>query len=189
MTSTATLKPQIVTRNPIPAGWWTGRTLVRYEVQHTWIALSFDDATLVVLFVEEVNVGKWFEVFPLLISTGVPDHLSHYVFDWIALPAPLRIVTAQSLWRQEWLAPADDCSQLVGAGPNFVQNVAPLGQAPAGMHVVDVVAGIALQGMNGERMLICSSDNSPFRIDLAIESGAIAKILALHTLQSGVDRA
>jgi hypothetical protein len=174
---------RISANKAIAAEWWVGRSLTRYEAQYTWVALGFDDGSVVVLSVEEVSVGKWFEVFPLKVDISTPNFLSNHAYAWIALLAPLRICRVESLWREEWLEPAQDSSQLLGSGPAFVQHAAPLHTAPLGVDAIEVEAGIALQGVDGRHVILCSSDNSPFKIDFATEAGQIEDMQQCHTVQ------
>ena len=163
--------------------WWSGRVITRYDAQYTWVALEFDDGTVVVLSVEEVNVGKWFEVFPLEVMTSLPDYLSNYAFEWVELPDALCIFRMRSLWREEWQEPAQNSSQFLGSGPHSVQYVSPLYGVPSGTNVFEVEAGIELQGIDGRLLVICSSDNSPFKIDFAVEAGEVEQIKRFHTVQ------
>lgn len=167
----------------IPEDWWTGRTLTKYDAQYTWIALGFDDGALAVMSVDEVSVGKWFEVFPLAAETSVPDFLSFHIFEWVELPMPLLISSVRSLWRQEWLEPVADNGQFMGSGPHFVQNVAPLGSASPGANAFVVKAGIELQGSDGRLFVICSSRNTPFKVDFVSADGQIEDIRQFHTVQ------
>ncbi|MDQ2823736.1 MAG: hypothetical protein M3Y65_25730 [Pseudomonadota bacterium] len=168
---------------PIPGDWWIGRTVVQYDAQWTWTAIAFDDGTVIVLSVDEVTVGHWFEVFPLKFDRSLPDYLAQHVFKWIALPVPLEIFRASALWREEWQQPAQDHYQFMGAGPHAVQYAAPLQSAPLDVPAFQVEAGIALLGKDGSRLLVCSSDNTPFKIDFATQPAAIEKILRGHTLR------
>jgi hypothetical protein len=143
----------------------------------------FDDGTMTVLSVDEINVGHWFDVFPLLFHQALPDYLSHYHFKWVALPAPLEICGANALWREEWRESAQDNGQFLGSGPHFVQYAAPLQGAPPGVPTFQVEAGIALQGTDGRRLFICSSDSTPFKIGFATEATDIEKIMLFHSLQ------
>jgi hypothetical protein len=168
---------------PIPGDWWIGRTVVQYDAQWPWTAKAFDDGTVIVLSVDEVIVGHWFEVFPLKFDRSLPDYLAQHVFNWIALPVPLEIFRASALWREEWQQPAQDHGEFMGAGPHGVQYAAPLQNAPSGVLVFQVEAGIALHGKDGSRLLVCSSDDTPFKIDFATEPAVIERILRGHTLR------
>jgi hypothetical protein len=174
---------QITANSSTSKDWWSGRVLTRYDAQYTWVALGFDDATVIVLSVEEVNVGKWFEVFPLKVEISLPDYLSGHTFNWVEMTEPLQVRQVKSLWREEWLEPAHDSSQFLGSGPHSVQNVSPLHGAPPGANVFEVEAGIELQGADGRCLVICSSDNSPFKIDFATKTGEIEQIQQFHTAQ------
>jgi len=173
----------IIAGIPLSKDWWIGRILTQYYAEYTWVSLGFDDGTIIVASVEEVCVGKWFEVFPLKIDIVMPDHLSGHTFKWTPLPAPLTVCRARSLWRAEWLEPAQDIGQFLGSGPHSVQHVSRLQRVPLGANAFEVEAGIELQGIDGRCFVICSSDNSPFKIDLATETGEIEQILQFHTVQ------
>jgi hypothetical protein len=174
---------KITKSSSISRDCWSGRVLTRYDAQYTWVALGFDDGTAIVLSVEEVNVDKWFEVFPLKVETSLPDYLSGHIFNWVELPEPLQVCRVKSLWREEWLEPAADSSQFLGSGPHSVQYVSCLHGAPPGANAFEVDAGIELQGVDGRFLVICSSDNSPFKIDFAIEPSEIEQIRQFHTAQ------
>lgn len=167
----------------IPEDWWIGRTVMQYEGDWTWTAVAFDDGTVIVLSVDEITVGHWFEVFPLKCDRSLPDYLTQHVFKWMALPVPLEIFRVSALWREEWQQPAQDHGQFMGAGPHGVQYAAPLQSAPPEVQAFQVEAGIALLGQDGSRLLVCSSDNTPFNIDFATEPAAIERILRGHTLR------
>ena len=160
--------------------WWHDRVLCRYDAQYTWVALGFDDGTVIILSVEEVNVGKWFEVFPLKVASALPDYLSHHVFAWITLPQPVHIDRVRSLWRAEWLEPAHQGSQCLGADPHTVY-VSSLQDAPADARAFGVEAGIELRAVDRRLVVICSSDSAPFKIDFAMIGAEIEKIQRLHT--------
>ncbi len=177
------MKTTITASASIPGDWWAGRILTRYDSQYTWVALEFNDGAVVVLSVEEVSVGKRFDVFPLSVESSVPDFLSNHVFEWTELPMPLQVSRVRSLWREEWLEPVADHGQFLGSGPHFVQNVARLGDAPAGVEAIAVEAGIEIQGSDGAHLVICSSDNTPFKINFVTGAREIEDIQQFHTVQ------
>lgn len=166
-----------------PDAWWIDRVITHYEAHDTWIALWFAEDAIALFRVAEVIAGKWFEVFPLLIDTSLPDYLQDHAFKPVALAAPLAVARVASLWREEWQEAAPDSSQFLGAGPHGVQHAAPCGTAPATAHAVTVHAGIAFDSTGGDRLVICSSVNSPFLIDLATETADIDAILRFHTFR------
>lgn len=177
------MKTSVTASASIPGDWWTGRILTRYESRDTWVALELSDGAVVVLSVEEVSVGKWFEVFPLMVESPVPHFLSNHVFEWTELPMPLQVSRTRSLWREEWLEPVADHGQFLGSGPHFVQNVARLGGAPAGVEAFAVEAGIEIQGSDASLLVICSSDNTPFEINFVTGAREIEEIQQFHTVQ------
>lgn len=168
---------------PIPEDWWIGRTVLQYDADWTWTALGFDDGTVIVLSVDAVTVDHWFEVFALKCDWSLPDYLAQHVFKWTALSVPLEIFRVSALCREEWHEPAQDHGQFMGAGPHAVQYAVPLQSAPPEVQAFQMEAGIALHGKNGSRLLACSSDNTPYKIDFATEPAAIEKILRCHTLR------
>lgn len=167
----------------LPESWWSNRIVTHYEAQYSWIALWFADETIVIFSVAEAIAGKWFEVFPLTVETSLPEYLRNYTFKPVALSAPFHVVRVASLWRDEWLEASVDSSQFMGAGPHSVQYAAPAGAAPATAHAVTIHAGIACESMAGNRLVICSSDNSPFLIDFAAEAVDVDAILRFHTIR------
>lgn len=80
------------------------------------------------------------------------------------------------------VATAMDSGQFLGSGPHSTQYAAPLGQAPqSNTAVVKVLAGIKVTGEDGTNLLVCSSDSTPYKIDLAIDVDDIERIMQAHT--------
>jgi hypothetical protein len=128
--------------------------------------------------VEEVSVGRWFEVFPLRLHELEED----FPFAWTELDAPFTVVLSEILWREEWLEPALNSTGFLGTGPGFTQHAAALGTAPAeNGNVVKVLAGIQLTGLDGRLFVVCSSDNTPFKTDLAMDIAEVDNIKLFHT--------
>jgi hypothetical protein len=155
-----------------------GRTIQAFYSEYSLAALRLDDNEVMSFAVEEVPVGKWFEVFP--ICKGAPDR--DYPFTWSELEFPFTVTSSDLLWREEWVAPASDASTFMGSGPHFVQYAAVLGSAPeSNANVVKVLAGIRLTAQNGAVLVISSSENTPFKISLATEGLEIEHVMQFHT--------
>lgn len=155
-----------------------GRTITAIYSDYGVAALRLDDEEVIHFAVEEVSVGKWFEVFPLTLYQPSPD----YPIAWKELAVPLTVVASQQLWREEWLEPSLNPSEHLGSGPHSTQYAAALGTAPETVaHVVKVMAGMKWTGRAGCSVLVCSSDNTPFKVDLAMDSAGIDQIMQFHT--------
>jgi hypothetical protein len=121
-----------------------GTTIRAFHHGYTSVALLDDDGDIVNFCTDEVSVGKWFEVFPIELTTS-PE----YEFTWTELKEPFLITGCAQLWREEWQEPVADNGSFLGAGPHFVQCSAPIGNAPnAVSHVVQVNAGVSFSGSN-----------------------------------------
>ena len=155
-----------------------GRTVQAFCSAYNFTALRFENEEIIAFAVEEESVGKWFEVFPICLSrVSLEDPLP-----WTELGQPLTVVHSKLLWREEWLEPAEDSSGLVGSGPHCVQCVSTLGSAPkSSAHVVKVLAGIRLNGRDERSLVICSSDNTPFKVDLTMDRSEIQAMMQFHT--------
>lgn len=155
-----------------------GRTISALYSEYSVAALRLDKDEVIAFAVEEVSVGRWFEVFPICLHGLDPE----YVFSWNELAVPLAVTSSELLWREEWLEPSLDSSAFMGSGPHSTQFAAALGSAPKShASVVKVLAGIRLMGQNGRSFVVSSSDNSPFKIDLATETEEIEKVMQFHT--------
>lgn len=83
-------------------------------------------------------------------------------------------------------AAADD-GKFMGAGPHSTQYSAALGQSPeSSTDAVEVHAGLKLLGRDGRALIVCSSDNTPFKIDLAVDVQDIERIMRSHTCMSEI---
>jgi hypothetical protein len=101
---------------------------------------------------------------------------------WSELSQPFTVAHSKMLWREEWLEPAKNSSGLLGSGPHCVQCVSTLGSAPkSSANVVKVLAGIQLNGRNECSLVICSSDNTPFKVDLTMDRSEIQEMMQFHT--------
>jgi hypothetical protein len=70
----------------------------------------------------------------------------------------------------------------MGSGPHSTQFAAVLGAAPeSNSNVVKVLAGIKLKGQNGRCLVVSSSDNTPFKIDLVTDATEIEHVMLYHT--------
>jgi hypothetical protein len=155
-----------------------GRTIQALHSEYSFAALRLDNNKVISFAVEEVIVGKWFEVFPICLYALDRD----YAFAWSELEAPFAFTSSELLWREEWLESASDTSSFMGSGPHSVQFADVLGTAPkSNANVVKVLAGIRLIGQNGRILVVCSSDNTPFKIDLATEKLEIEHVMQSHT--------
>jgi hypothetical protein len=155
-----------------------GRTIRALYSEYSFAALRLDKDEVINFAVEEVSVGKWFEVFPICLYELGQD----YAFSWKKLEVPFTITSSELLWREEWLEPSLDSSEFMGSGPHSTQFAAVLGSAPkSNTNVVKVLAGIRLTGQNGRSLVVSSSDNTPFKIDLATETPEIEQVMQSHT--------
>jgi len=155
-----------------------GRTVHAFHSEYSFAALRLDNEEVIAFAVEEESVGKWFEVFPICLhrmSLECP-------LTWSELSQPFTVALSKMLWREEWLEPAKDSSGLLGSGPHCVQCVSTLGSAPkSSANVVKVLAGIQLNGRNECSLVICSSDNTPFKVDLTMDRSEIQVMMQFHT--------
>lgn len=157
-----------------------GRTVQAFHSEYSFAALRLDNEDVIALAVEEESVGKWFEVFPIClhrVSLAAP-------LTWIELEVPFTVARSRMLWREEWLEPAMDSSGLAGSGPHFEQCVSTLGSAPkSNVNVVKVLAGIRLSEWDERSLVICSSDNTPFKVDLTMDRSEIQELMRFHTCE------
>jgi hypothetical protein len=155
-----------------------GRTIQALHSEYCFAALRLDNNEVMSFAVEEVTVGKWFEVFPICLYALDQD----YAFAWSEFESPFAVTSSELLWREEWLESASDISTFMGSGPHSVQFADSLGTAPkSNANVVKVLAGIRLIEQNGRVLVVCSSDNTPFKIDLATEKLEIEQVMQSHT--------
>ncbi|MGO4377530.1 hypothetical protein AB4Z19_04620 [Pseudoduganella sp. RAF19] len=156
----------------------SGRTIKAVHTEYSFTALRFDNDEVIAFAVEEVSVGKWFEVFPICLHELSAD----FPFNWEELDAPFTVVFSELLWREEWLEPALNNAGFLGTGPGFTQYAAELGTAPtANGNVVKVLAGIKLTGLNGRSLVVSSSENTPFKTDLAVTVTEVDHAMRFHT--------
>lgn len=158
-----------------------GRTIAAFHTEYSYAALRLDQGEVINFAVEEVTVGKWFEVFPVCLhDVGQED-----AFAWRELEQPFTVTSTELLWREEWLEPSTQHADFMGSGPHATQFAATIGTAPrSNGNVVKVLAGIRLTGQDGRQLVIASSDNSPFRIDLVMGLSEIARIMRCHTAET-----
>ncbi|WP_167761405.1 hypothetical protein [Duganella callida] len=155
-----------------------GRTINSVHAEYSFVAFRLDNDDIIGFAVEEVSVGRWFEVFPLCLH----EPGGSYPFIWAELSAPFTVVSSELLWREEWLEPASDNAGFLGTGPGFTQHAAALGTAPAeNGNIVKVLAGIKLIGLEGAQFVVCSSHNTPFKTDLAMDIVEVGNIVRFHT--------
>lgn len=70
----------------------------------------------------------------------------------------------------------------MGSGPHSPQFAAPLGSAPdTAEQVVKVHAGMEFFARDGKSIVICSSNNTPFKIGVAVNLLEAERILEAHT--------
>jgi hypothetical protein len=170
---------EIVSRYEGPANL-EGRTIQALYSEYSFAALQLDNDEVINFAVEEVSVGKWFEVFPICLYELSQD----YAFAWKELEVPFTVTSSELLWREEWLESSSDSSEFMGSGPHSTQFAAVLGTAPqSNPDVVKVLAGIRLKGQNGRCLVVSSSDNTPFKIDLATDATEIEHVMVSHTAE------
>lgn len=157
-----------------------GRVIRACYAVYTFAALLLDNEEVVAFAVEEESVGKWFEVFPIRLHSLAPEHYG----PWTELEEPLVVARSELMWREEWLEPARDSSGFLGAGPHQVQYASVLGTAPtSNTNVVKVLAGLRLTGDDERPLVICSSDNTPFKVDLITAPAEIQRAMQFHTCE------
>ncbi|MEC5159387.1 MULTISPECIES: hypothetical protein [unclassified Janthinobacterium] len=155
-----------------------GRTIQALHSEYSFAALRLDNNDVISFSVEEVTVGKWFEVFPICLHALNRD----CAFAWSELESPFAVTSSELLWREEWLEFASDTSSFMGSGPHSVQFANVLGTAPkSNINVVKVLAGVRLNGQNGRVLVVSSSDNTPFKIELATGKLEIEQVMQSHT--------
>ena len=157
-----------------------GRKVCAVHSEYSVVALRLDNDETLAFAVEEVSVGKWFEVFPLCRH----DLPTNFPFSWSLLDTPFILASCKLLWREEWLEPAANDVQLMGTGPGFTQFVGQLGTAPVSrLQVVKVLAGIRFIGQHSQELVVCSSDSAPFKVDLAIDTAGVDEVMRYHTCE------
>ena len=155
-----------------------GCTIRAFHSEYSFAALRLDNNEVISFAVEEVTVGKWFEVFPICLYTLARNHS----FSWSEFETPFTVMSSELLWREEWLESALDTSTFMGSGPHSVQFADVLGAAPKShANVVKVLAGVRLIEQNGRVLAVCSSNNTPFKIDLETEKIKIEQVMQSHT--------
>jgi hypothetical protein len=157
-----------------------GRTVYAFHSEYSFAALRLDNEEVIAFAVEEESVGKWFEVFPICLHRVS----SAYHLMWTELDVPFTVARSEMLWREEWLEPAKESSGLVGSGPHYEQCVSTLGSAPkSSANVIKVLAGVRLSGWDERSLVICSSDNTPFKVDLTMDRSEIQEMMQFHTCE------
>ena len=157
-----------------------GRTVHAFHSEYSLAALRLDNEEVIAFAVEEQSVGKWFDVFSICLHSVSLE----YPLTWTELGQPFTVSHSKMLWREEWLESAKSSSGLLGSGPRCVQYVSTLGSAPkSSANVVKVLAGIRLNGRDECSLVICSSDNSPFKVDLTIDRSEIQEMMQFHTIE------
>jgi hypothetical protein len=157
-----------------------GRTVHAFHSEYSFAALRLDNEEVIAFAVEEESVGKWFEVFPICLHRVSLA----YPLRWTELDLPITVAHSKMLWREEWLEPAKNSSGLLGSGPHYKQCVSTLGSAPkSSPNVVKVLAGIRLNGWDERSLVICSSDNTPFKVDLTMDRSEIQEMMQFHTCE------
>lgn len=155
-----------------------GRTVKAIHSEYSVAVLLFDNDERIGFAVEEVSVGKWFEVFPFCLH----ELAESFPFNWRELDKAFTVALTELLWREEWLEAAFDSTEFLGAGPGFTQYASTLGAAPrANDNVIKVLAGIKLIDGHGRTIVVSSSDNTPFKIDLAVDTIDVDRIIRFHT--------
>lgn len=158
-----------------------GRTIQAFHSQYSFAVFRLDNGEIMSFAVEEISVGKWFEVFPLRKYPLNQD----YPFAWSELVPPFTVASGDLLWREEWLESASDTSMFLGSGPHSVQFADVLGAAPkSNPNVIKVLAGLRLVDQNGRVLAISSSDNTPFKIDLATTKDEVDQIMRSRTAEN-----
>ena len=159
--------------------FFLGKTINAYYSTYSYAALRMNDGEVFTFAVDEVVVGKWFEVFPIQ-----PAESPTHEFSWKELEIPFVVDSCMSLWREEWQEPTSDSGEFMGSGPHSVQFAMPLGSAPSGIgNVIKIHAGLVLTDKDGNLLAICSSRNTPFEMNFAIGKEACLSVFEGHTCQ------
>jgi hypothetical protein len=155
------------------------RTILGLYADYGSAALLLDNGDTVYFATDEVVVGKWFEVFPIQVSSVVKPEI-----EWTHLSVPFAIRHYDRLWREEWQESLVDDGTLMGAGPHFAQFAMPLKSAPTTADtIVKICAGVRMTSDEGQVLVICSSNSNPFGLDVAMNSKDCETILKAHTCQ------
>jgi hypothetical protein len=160
-----------------------GRVVRAWHAEYCSVSLLLDDGEVINFSTEESNAGHWFEVFPLRAGYAVPHDVA-----WTDLASPLHVSATDALWRDEWQLNSEphDAEQCLGSGPHYTLYSGPIGSAPSGCkEVARVQAGIVLVGDDDRALLVCTSNAAPFKIDFALEPGAIKVLQFEHTRVAG----
>lgn len=155
-----------------------GCAITALHSEYSFASFLLDSGEVINFAVEEVSVGKWFEVFPICLHQMHED----CAFDWRLLEVPFVVASLELLWREEWQESSPDSALFMGSGPHSIQYAARLGAAPESNHnVVKVLAGIRLAARDGRHLVVSSSDNTPFKIDLAMGASEIEQLMQSHS--------
>lgn len=155
-----------------------GCVITALHSEYSFASFLLDSGEVINFAVEEVSVGKWFEVFPICLHQARED----YAFDWRVLERPFVVASIELLWREEWQESSADSALFMGSGPHSIQHAARLGAAPeSNGNVVKVQAGIRLAAGDGRHLVVSSSAYVPFKIDLVMDTSEIERLMQSHT--------
>ncbi|RYG98200.1 MAG: hypothetical protein EON58_07840 [Alphaproteobacteria bacterium] len=162
------------------SGELDGCVVQAYHQEYSFVALLLNNEEVIAFAVEEASVGKWFEVFPICRYSVQLEHC----LPWTKLEEPFVVNRSELMWREEWLEPGKDISGLLGSGPHYTQYVSALGASPqSSTNVVKVLAGVRLVNRREKSLVICSSDNAPFKIDFLVDPDEIQQAMQFHTCE------
>ena len=147
-----------------------GLTVIGLAQEYASVSLQTTGERWVVFATEEHVAGHWFEVFPIKFSlqSQRPDGIQ-------AVPLQMRVASAHALWRVEWIEEgttgptlgSNPKTQYAGRGPVPIDAVAS----------ARVMAGVLIHGLQGERLLVASSDSAPFKVEIAVSPEEVDQML------------
>lgn len=136
---------------------------------HLCVAFRCIDGQTVVFTSEDIQIAKYFEVFPLRVAVESAE-----ARPWRQLPQAETIASSRALWRYEWLEPVEPHPDLVGNGPHFVHRVGPAPASTSSTEPVVVLVAVELSFASGGRMLVYSSDSAPLNVEFVGDSKGVS---------------
>jgi hypothetical protein len=137
---------------------------------HLFVALRDIGGDPLVFTTVEMLAGPRFDVFPIAMAR---EATSEHV--WRALPHAIVIQNATALRRNEW-AVRGAVHATLGEDP-WTHHA---GRGPASLDAIvsaRVLAGVLIEGLHGEKMVIASSDSAPFNVEIFLPGQAAEQAL------------
>ena len=140
------------------------------------VYLRCSDDHVLRFFCTEYQAGNYFDVYAIDFSVDAIATSDAKTMNDLGSAYAVR--RAELLWRTEWIEKIEKKDNMIGFGPHHSHCIGRIGSAPnSAVAVCDVLAGVLLTSVEGNRMLVHAEAGCPMNVEIILNEEEISASL------------